>query len=279
MVMNDVTELGLTLDGMYDVGYAEAGLGRRQVLARKYRSQALESPVFLRREPTCGPRDGKNQINPDDESPNELLAEGTIKGNPLSIPSSSRLAAEVVSTNTSSSDGTPSRSFNGPLRSSSSEGTSTSSSPHDRPATPDWSVLKKMGRALVEPIPEVVVEGPEFPGVPARSNPQDDLGSHFPNPKVVATLKRMTLEKQYLLPAGYSFIIPEPDGTVNEPPTKCITTYRAALNYGLRFPLHAAPKEIGDLGWYCFNNRSGFMTAIEKKPKVKNWKYDFLFVR
>jgi len=40
-----------------------------------------------------------------------------------------------------------------------------------------------------------------------------------------------------------------------------------------------APKETGDLRWYCFNNRSGFMTAIEKKSKVKYLKYDFLFVR
>ena len=115
-------------------------------------------------------------------------------------------------------------------------------------------------------------------------------------------------------------MISEADATVNEPAAKCITVYRTALNYGLRFPLHAviaeilnkyklapaqvvptswhnicsfiatcelrgltcstrafslvhivqkAPKEISELGWYCFNNRPGFMTAIEKKSKVK----------
>ena len=38
--------------------------------------------------------------------------------------------------------------------------------------------------------------------------------------------------------------MPEPDDTVNEPPAKCIAVYRAALDYGLRFPLHPVIKEI-----------------------------------
>ncbi|KAJ8424287.1 hypothetical protein Cgig2_003269 [Carnegiea gigantea] len=54
-------------------------------------------------------------------SPDELLAEGTIEANPRSVPSSSGPVAEVVSINTSSSsNGTPSRSSDGPSRSSSS---------------------------------------------------------------------------------------------------------------------------------------------------------------
>ena len=146
---------------------------------------------------------------------------------------------------------------------------------------------------------------------------------------MVTKLKRSALEKQDLLPAEYSFMIPEADSTVNEPSAKCIMVYRAAINYSLRFPLHPiikeilnkhelapaqivptswhnicsfiatcelrgltcstqafdlvhtiqrAPKETRDLGWYCFNNSQGFMTAIEKKSKVKHWKYDFLFL-
>ena len=175
-----------------------------------------------------------------------------------------------------------------------------------------------------------MAEGLEFPRALARSDPQDGPGSHFPNPKDVPTLKRTILEKQYLLPATYTFIIPKADATVNEPSAKCFAVYHTALNYGLRFPLHPiiedilnkyelaptqvvptswhnicsfittcelcgltcttrafsliytvqrAPKETVDLGWYCFNNRLGFMMAIEKKLKVKHWKYDFLFVR
>ena len=31
-----------------------------------------------------------------------------------------------------------------------------------------------------------------------------------------------------------------------------------------------APSEIEDLGWYCFNNKKGFMMAIKQKSKVKN---------
>ncbi|KAJ8419987.1 hypothetical protein Cgig2_025350 [Carnegiea gigantea] len=154
--------------------------------------------------------------------------------------------------------------------------------------------------------------------------------SHFPEPKAIAKLKRSALEKPYLLPAEYAFVIPELDATVNEPPAKCIAVYQAALNYSVCFPLHSvireilnkyelapapivptswhnicsfivtcelrgltystrafglvhtvqkAPKETGDLGWYCFNNRPGFMMDIEKKSKLKYWKYDFLFLR
>jgi len=29
---------------------------------------------------------------------------------------------------------------------------------------------------------------------------------------------------------------------------------------------------------YCLNNKKCYLMAIENKSKVKNWKYDFLFV-
>jgi len=48
--------------------------------------------------------------------------------------------------------------------------------------------------------------------------------------------------------------------------------------FGLVHTIHKAPSETGDTGWYSFNNRKGFITAIEKKSKLKNWKYDLLFV-
>ena len=54
----------------------------------------------------------------------------------------------------------------------------------------------------------------------------------------------MTLEKKYLLLEGYTFVIPEPDTTVNEPLSKCITIYCAALNYSLRFFLHPMIEDI-----------------------------------
>jgi len=57
-------------------------------------------------------------------------------------------------------------------------------------------------------------------------------------------MKTLALEKQYLLPAEYSFVLPEPDATVNQLPTNCIREYRAALNYGVRFPLHPVIREI-----------------------------------
>jgi len=96
----------------------------------------------------------------------------------------------------------------------------------------------------VGPVPEIVAEGPEFPRAPTRPEPEDGPGSHFPNPKVVPTLKRTTFEKEYLLPAGYTFVIPESYMTVNELPTKCIAVYRTTLNYGHRFPLHPVIVDI-----------------------------------
>jgi len=93
-------------------------------------------------------------------------------------------------------------------------------------------------------VPETGAEGPGFPRAPTRLDPQVDLGSHFHDPKIVSTLKRMTLEKQYLLPAGYTFVILETDATENKPPAKCIVVYRVALNYGLRFPLDPVIEEI-----------------------------------
>ncbi|KAJ8446987.1 hypothetical protein Cgig2_006615 [Carnegiea gigantea] len=89
-----------------------------------------------------------------------------------------------------------------PSRSSSSEGALTSSSPRDGPATLDKSILKKRDCAPMEPIPEIVAMGLEFSRASACSDPQDGPDSHFPNPKVIPTLKRTALEMQYLLLAG-----------------------------------------------------------------------------
>ena len=89
-----------------------------------------------------------------------------------------------------------------------------------------------------------MAEGPEFSGPPALSDPHDGSGSHFPNLKAVPTLKRIALEKKYLLPAGCTFIISEADVTINKPPANCIVIYHAALNYGLRFALHPVIEDI-----------------------------------
>ncbi|KAJ8420759.1 hypothetical protein Cgig2_030935 [Carnegiea gigantea] len=250
----------------------------------------------------------------------ELLAEG-MQGNPCSTPSPPNPAAKVASTITSSSsEGTSSSTSDVSSRRSSSEEVLTSSSSHEGPPTLGKLVRKRKGHAPSEPIPEIVAEGTEYPGAPILSDPQESPSSHFPDPKVVPTLKRTSLEKEYLLPAGYNFVIPKADAIVNGSTAKSIAVYCAALNCGLRFPLHPvivdiltkyelapaqvvstswhnicsfiatceqrgltcmarafslvhtiqrAPKETGDLGWYYFNNRPGFMTAIEKKLKVK----------
>jgi len=191
-------------------------------------------------------------------------------------------------------------------------------------------VLKKRGRTPARTVPKVVAKGLVFPWACSRSGPQDRPGTHFPNLKVVPSLKRMAFEKKYLLPAGYSFVISKVDAIINKPPLNCIAIYRVAFNYDVRFPLHPviveilrkfkrapaqivptsrhkicffiatcelrdltcitrtfdlvyniqiATKETGDLMWYCFNNKPGYVMAIEKKSKVKHCKYNFLFIR
>ncbi|KAJ8427020.1 hypothetical protein Cgig2_001043 [Carnegiea gigantea] len=52
----------------------------------------------------------------------------------------------------------------------------------------------------------------------------------------------------------------------------------SAWVFGLVYTVQKAPSKTGEMGWYSFNNQKGFMTVIEKKPKIKNQKYDFLFI-
>ena len=40
--------------------------------------------------------------------------------------------------------------------------------------------------------------------------------------------------------------------------------------FGLVHTVQRAPSKTVDIGWYCFNNNMGYMTAIEKKSKLKN---------
>jgi len=80
------------------------------------------------------------------------------------------------------------------------------------------------GYAQKKPIHEVA-KGTVFPRAPERSNPQDGPTTNFPNPGIVGTLKRLTLEEKYLLSARYRFIIPDADAIVNKPPSRCIAIY------------------------------------------------------
>jgi len=153
-------------------------------------------------------------------------------------------------------------------------------------------VLKK--RATVQRgVQEVVAEGIVFPGVPMHSDIQDGLNTHFPNPKVVSYLRRSTLEEKYRATFTYSVrlslhpVIMDILNKNDLAPVQIvpmlwhnicsfIATYELRrLTYTSRafaqaHSIQRAPKETGDLGCYCFNNKKGFMTAIEKKSKVKN---------
>ncbi|KAJ8445039.1 hypothetical protein Cgig2_022559 [Carnegiea gigantea] len=132
----------------------------------------------------------KTKSAPCFRSLDELLAEGT-QGNPCSAPSSSNPEAEVAFTGSSFTLGVALSSSSS--ESSSSKGASSSPSSSEEPPAPGKSVLKRKSRA--HKVTEIVAEGSEFPGAPTHSDLQDGLGSHFPDPKVVTTLKRSALEK------------------------------------------------------------------------------------
>ena len=112
----------------------------------------------------------------------------------------------------------------------------------------------------------------------------------------MASLKRLALEEKYLLPAAFSYgvrfsfhlvimdilnknelapvqIIPMSWHNICSFTAMCelrglTCTSRA---FAQVHAVQRAPCETGDLRWYCFNNKKGFMTAIMKKSKVKNW--------
>ncbi|KAJ8444462.1 hypothetical protein Cgig2_024026 [Carnegiea gigantea] len=78
-----------------------------------------------------------------------------------------------------------------------------------------------VGCAQKKSVPKVIAERTVFPGAPTRTDLQDRPSTHFPNPKVVGTLKRPPLEERYLLPARCKFIIPDADASMNKLPSKC----------------------------------------------------------
>ncbi|KAJ8436129.1 hypothetical protein Cgig2_001156 [Carnegiea gigantea] len=171
----------------------------------------------------------KTKSTPHVWTPIELLSEGTTEGN--SASGSQRLGPEVLSasstsslarTSASSSSDTTSASSSSDRTSanSSSHGMSASSPSRGAPRALGRAVLKKKGGTSIEPVFEIVANGLVFSWGPSCLDPLDGPSPHFPHPKVTPSLKRTTLEKKYLLPVGYSFVIPKADATVNEPPQK-----------------------------------------------------------
>ncbi|KAJ8433142.1 hypothetical protein Cgig2_007106 [Carnegiea gigantea] len=211
----------------------------RSVVPKTARMRALDrstpGPLLV----TRSSKKGEDQVHSTHQIPNELLAEGT-QGNPRSAPFPSNPEAEVAFSRSSSTLGTASSSSS--FEGSSSERASTSCSSSEVSLGPGKLVLKRKVRT--PGVTEIMAKGSVFPGASTHSDSQDDPGSHFPDPKVVTELKRSALEKQYLLPVGYTLVIPEADATVNEPAAKCIAVYRVSFNYGLRFFLHPVIMEI-----------------------------------
>lgn len=161
----------------------------------------------------------KTKSTPRIRTPDELLADDSI-GNVRSALPESNTGCRVASSSSSTSS-RPGSSSGASGRTSSYKEASTSSSSES--SSPGSSGRARNRRAA--PVPEIVAEGMEFPGAPTRSNPQDGPGSHFPDPRAISKLKRSALDKQYLLPADYGFVMPESDDTVNESPANYIAVY------------------------------------------------------
>ncbi|KAJ8444805.1 hypothetical protein Cgig2_014994 [Carnegiea gigantea] len=116
-------------------------------------------------------------------------------------------------------------------------------------------------RSLDELLAEGTLEGPNTPGRAMLKKRGCTLTE--PVPEVVAA--RLSPHPG----TTYAFLLRRASYAA-----LCVPLGRLAPVYTIQ----RTPKETGDLEWYCFNNRPGYMMAIEKKLKVKHWKYDFLFV-
>jgi len=69
------------------------------------------------------------------------------------------------------------------------------------------------------------MKGMYFPRAPKHSDLGDGPSMHFPNPKIVRSLKRSALDEEHLLHASYKFVIPNPNVVVNRAPLTCIAIY------------------------------------------------------
>jgi len=100
-----------------------------------------------------------------------------------------------------------------------------------------------------------------------------NYGLRFPlHPVIREILNKYELEPEQIVPMSWhnicSFIVI----------CELHSLTCSAQAFGVVHTVQKAPKETGDLGCYCFNNMLGFMTSIEKKSKLKYWKYDLLFL-
>ncbi|KAJ8421523.1 hypothetical protein Cgig2_018763 [Carnegiea gigantea] len=113
---------------------------------------------------------GQDDVTPRVRTSEELLADGTLEGNPYSASSPQPSRAELFPTSSSSSsvgtsassslDGvSASSSLKGSSASSSTDEALTSSSAQAAPGTPGRAMLNKRGRTSAEPVLEVVAEG------------------------------------------------------------------------------------------------------------------------
>ncbi|KAJ8419411.1 hypothetical protein Cgig2_025508 [Carnegiea gigantea] len=106
----------------------------------------------------------------------------------------------------------------------------------------------------------------------SKGNPHSSSGSHKSSIEVEAKSTSPSSSSEGETSSSGTVMLKKRGRTREEPVQEVVAD-------GMVHLVQSAPNETGDLGWYCFNNKKGFLMAIEKKTKVKNWKYDFLFIR
>ncbi|KAJ8432678.1 hypothetical protein Cgig2_034004 [Carnegiea gigantea] len=220
MVFNEALELGVLSRGMAAV-LKSALMGQRwfifEDLTLGQAASVAPPPVFLVLKRKLSIKLARTETTVRLKTIPELMAEGYSAGNSHYASDSYEQTMKVCSTSSSTSE------RRGEAHSSSSP-----------------SLISTTKRACPQkgPSQEVVVKCMYFPRAPEHSNLGDGPSMHFPNPKIVRSLKRPTLDEEYILHVIYKFVIPNPNAMVNGPPPTCTVIHRVALFCGLRFPLH-----------------------------------------
>ncbi|KAJ8434783.1 hypothetical protein Cgig2_033733 [Carnegiea gigantea] len=224
-------------------------------------------------------------------SPDELLVKGTSEGNPRSSSGCNRssIGVEVESTSTSSSPKEKQRSRSGKASSGScGRGVSLSWGPRTL-GHPGWAEHSLPQPKSCELLKEVSPRGKVPPAA----------GYRFVLPEAYATVNKPPAKCIAMYWAAFTYGVRSPLHRVimdilnkyDLTSVQIVPTFwhnicsfirtcelRRLTCTGRTFvqvhSVQRAPREAEDLGWYCFDNKKGFLTAIEKNSK----KYNFLLV-
>ncbi|KAJ8422196.1 hypothetical protein Cgig2_000661 [Carnegiea gigantea] len=275
MVLNDAAELGLSSRTAMDSSSSPPFESLNSLCVSSSLSSIPPSTLLPISWNAC--RMAKTKMTFQLRSLDELLAEGTSEGSPRSSSGSHRSSVEVEvnSTSTSSSlEGETSSSGRAMLK---KRGHAWEELIQEVVSSLKWSVLEEkyllpVGYRFVLLEVDATVNKPPAKCI-AMYRTTFTYGVRFPLLPMIADIQN----KYDLVPAQ---IMPMSCHNICSFIATC-KLHRLPGTGPAFTQVHSvqrAPRETGDLGCHCFYNKKGFMMAIEKKSKVKNWEYDFRFI-